>query len=154
MIISTQDRATLQEARQTYGEKNQISVAVEELNELACVLCKFIRYDEKDHALKELRESVIDEVADVSVVLEHIKAIFEIGDESIRSRSKEKVARLRNWLSKSKSMEQTTIDRDVPTILEKQLSFLEKNCANCANKDDHSVCEYCTDFSLYSYRTW
>lgn len=105
---------TLQKARDTYGNKNQIMVSIEELNELACVLAKYPRYEEHDKAIVELKEKAIDEVADVLIVINHIVNIFEMSyDQDINPRIDKKVDRLRRWLEKSESMEQTTVDREV-----------------------------------------
>ena len=105
---------TLQKARDTYGNRNQIMVAIEELNELACVLCKYPRYEEHDKAVGELKDRIVDEVADVLIVINHITNIFELDwQEDIEPRIDKKIERLRRWLEKSESMEQTTVDREV-----------------------------------------
>lgn len=106
-------RQVLKAARDTYGEKNQILVAIEELNELACVCAKFPRYESKDKAVDELREKVIDELADVCIVMDHIQAIFGVTDTDIWERAMKKGERVSRWLKTSKSMEQTTRDRKV-----------------------------------------
>lgn len=103
----------LQIARDTYGNTNQLMVSIEELNELSCVLAKYPRYEEHSKAVTELRDKVLDEVADVYVVLNHIVNIFELNCTEIDERMDKKVDRLRGWLRKSDSMEQTTIDREV-----------------------------------------
>jgi NTP pyrophosphatase (non-canonical NTP hydrolase) len=105
---------TLQKARDTYGNKNQIMVSIEELNELACVLAKYPRYEEHEKAIEELKEKAVDEVADVMIVINHIVNIFEMDwQEEIEPRIDKKIERLRRWLEKSESMEQTTVDREV-----------------------------------------
>ena len=159
MQLSEKAKSVLAKARATYGSKNQISVAIEELNELACVLCKFIRYDHEEDAIDALYEKVVDEMADVLVVTDHIKAIFGLADRTIEARAEAKVARVHNWLEKSDSMEQTTVDREVPDPTEK--AFCDsvaqpncKNCASCANKDDRATCEQCNGRSNYVYRCW
>ena len=58
-------KATLEKARQTYGNKNQIMVCMEELNELSCVLAKFPRYEDEQKATQDLHDKALDEVADV-----------------------------------------------------------------------------------------
>ena len=52
---------TLAKARETYGNTPQILVAIEELNELACVLAKFPRYDSEQEAQIELHQKAVDE---------------------------------------------------------------------------------------------
>ena len=100
-------------ARKTYGNKNQILVCMEELNELACVLAKYPRYTDEKEATQDLYEKVLDEVADVTIILEHVKAIFSITDESLKARIDKKVARLSRWLLHSESMQETIDDRAV-----------------------------------------
>ena len=103
----------LQKARDTYGNRNQIMVAIEELNELACVLAKYPRYEEHEKAVEELKEKTLDEVADVTIVLNHICNIFELDfDTDIQPRMDKKAERLERWLEKSNSIEQTTVDRE------------------------------------------
>ena len=105
--------SVLQHARETYGSKNQILVCIEELNELACVLAKYPRYEEEQKARIDLHDSVLDEVADVMIILDHIQSIFELSDKEIYSRVLAKVGRLERWLKESNSMQQTIEDRAV-----------------------------------------
>ena len=155
-MLTEKSKKVLTKARLIYGSKNQISVAIEELNELACVLCKFIRYEHEEDAVDALYNKVLDELADVLVVTDHIKAIFAMSDNVIETRAEAKVARVRNWLEKSNSMEQTTIDREVPDPTEKAFcdSLAQPNCKNCANKDDRPTCEQCDGRRDYVYRCW
>ena len=155
-MLTEKSKNVLAKARVTYGSKNQISVAIEELNELACVLCKFIRYEHEEDAIDSLYAHVIDELADVLVVTDHIKAIFDLADSTIEARAEAKVARVRNWLEKSDSMEQTTVDREVPDPTEKVFcdSVAHPNCKNCANNGDRATCEQCDGRSNYVYRCW
>lgn len=103
----------LSTARKTYGNKNQILVCMEELNELACVLAKYPRYEDEDEAVKTLYNKALDEVADVYTILEHVKAIFSISEEKVWERRCAKAARLKRWLDHSSSMTETTRDRAV-----------------------------------------
>lgn len=103
----------LEEARKVYGNKNQILVCIEELNELACVLAKYPRYENEDDAISKLHDSTLDEVADVTIILDHVRSILKITPEEEATRRSQKIARLERWLSKSSSMEQTTKDREI-----------------------------------------
>ena len=156
MKLTDKSKRVLAKARLTYGNKNQISVAIEELNELACVLCKFIRYEHEEDAVEALYDKVVDEMADVLVVTDHIKAIFAMSDNVVETRAEAKVARVRNWLEKSNSMEQTTVDREVPDQTEKAFcdSLTQPHCKNCANNSDRATCEQCDGSSNYIYRCW
>lgn len=104
---------TLAKARETYGSTTQILVAIEELNELACVLAKFPRYDSEYEAQLDLHQKAIDEVADVEIILHHVKAIFNLNQEEIDVRKIAKIERLQRWLDNSTSMQRTVEDRTV-----------------------------------------
>lgn len=103
----------LSKAREAYGNNNQILVCMEELNELACVLAKYPRYDDESKATQELHHKVLDEVADVMVILSHVQNIFGLTDEEINDRIYSKIGRLRRWLHASDSMQETLDDRKV-----------------------------------------
>ena len=100
---------TLAKARETYGSTTQILVAIEELNELACVLAKFPRYDSEYEAQLDLHQKAIDE----EIILHHVKAIFNLNQEEIDARKIAKTERLQRWLNNSHSMQRTVEDRTV-----------------------------------------
>lgn len=104
---------TLAKARETYGNTTQILVAIEELNELACVLAKFPRYDSEYEARLDLHQKAVDEVADVEIILHHVKAIFNLNQEEIDARKIAKTERLQRWLDNSPSMQRTVEDRTI-----------------------------------------
>ena len=111
--LTPKAKDALKRARETYGDINQIIVSIEECNELSAILAKFSRYHNKSTAINELKSKVVDEVADVTIVLEHVKAIFEISEDELGKRMEKKIERLDRWLKSSNDMEQTTIDRKV-----------------------------------------
>lgn len=125
----------LETARKVYGNKNQILVCIEELNELACVLAKFPRYDNEAEAKMKLTDAVLDEVADVMIILDHVQKIFELDDESIADRIGKKIERLHRWLVTSNSMQQTLEDRTVGKV----------SCETCQNwqNTDYNMCKTC-----------
>ena len=125
----------LETARNVYGNKNQILVCIEELNELACVLAKFPRYEDEDEAREKLTEKVIDEVADVMIILDHVQKIFDIPDEAISDRIMKKIERLERWLKNSTSMQRTLEDRVVGVV----------DCNTCQNwqNPDYNMCKTC-----------
>lgn len=125
----------LETARKVYGNKNQILVCIEELNELACVLAKFPRYEDEDEAREKLTEKVIDEVADVMIILDHVQKIFDIPDGAIADRIMKKIERLERWLKNSTSMQRTLEDRVVGVV----------DCNTCQNwqNPDYSMCKTC-----------
>lgn len=130
-----EQRKVLEEAIETYGNANQILVCIEELNELACVLAKYPRYDNEKEAREKLLDAVLDEVADVYIILNHVKTIFELDKETINARIEKKIKRLKRWLMTSNSMQQTLVDRTVGEV----------ECKNCEHwkNPDYSMCHTC-----------
>lgn len=104
----------LNRLRKMYGNKFQIMVCIEELNELACVLCKYPRYRYEEQAVNELHDKVLDEYVDVSIILHHVKNIFSLTDEEISQHTNAKLERVKRWVeSNNHTPEQTLIDREV-----------------------------------------
>lgn len=139
--MNGKEKDVLKRAREVYGNKNQILVCMEELNELACVLAKFPRYEDEREARSELYESALDEVADVTVILEHAKRIFEFTEKEVDARVRKKIDRLERWLNTSSSMHQTTVDRDIREKTEQSIPDC-KDCINFINPD-YSICSAC-----------
>lgn len=144
LSLNVGTRSLLKKARETYGDKNQILVSMEELNELACVLAKYPRYDDPDKATSELHDKVLDEVADVMIVLDHIVNIFSLSDPEIDNRIIKKVIRLKRWLDHSESMQETVDDRIV-----EDTEGAVPNCNTCVHsKEDpetrnNGSCSFC-----------
>lgn len=104
----------LQTAQETYGYANQVVVAIEELCELGAVLSKYPRYDFHDDAMKALRDKVVEETADVVIMLRHIQMIFGIQPDELEAMMDKKLHRLKRWMeSDDKSFSHTTKDRVV-----------------------------------------
>lgn len=76
--ITYEERSRVYErARQTFGEPQQIVVAIEEMSEVIKALTKWLRKDiDGDDALA----SIIEEVTDATIMLEQIRIIFNIND--------------------------------------------------------------------------
>ena len=110
-LFTVEDIHTLQAARETYGAHKQIGVAAEECTELAKELIKAFRYDDFGDAVKNTKENVTDEVADVLIVLDHIITLYSITEDDLKPHIAKKLDRLRYWLSHSKSIEFTTQHR-------------------------------------------
>lgn len=126
----------LAKAREVYGNKNQVMVCIEELNELACVLAKYPRYDSENTARIELHDKVVDEVADVEIILEHVKAIMQLNQSEIEARKEAKIDRLNRWLKTGKTQQVTTEDREVGKV------SVEPPCSKCTGKSP-SICMAC-----------
>ena len=69
-----------------YGLRVQMRQLIEEMAELTQVICKSERYD-----LDTVREHLVEEVADVEVVLEQVD--YLLGDNRIEQIRAEKIAR-------------------------------------------------------------
>ena len=112
-LITEKDLQVLQRARETYGAHKQIGVAAEECTELAKELIKAFRYDSFDDVVKNTKESVVDEVADVVIVLNHVFTLFNITSEDLQPHITKKLQRLEYWLDNSSSIEFTTRCRTI-----------------------------------------
>lgn len=119
---------TLQRARETYGPHKQIGVAAEECTELAKELIKAFRYDSFDDVVKNTKENVVDEVADVLIVLDHVLKLYNITTQDLQPHVTKKLQRLEYWLDNSDSIEFTTKCREIVEEDEEQIQFegLEK----------------------------
>lgn len=60
-------------AVETYGGEAQIKMAVEEMSELTQALMKSFR---KDVDINAVRENIVEEIADVEIMLDQLKLIF------------------------------------------------------------------------------
>ena len=139
----------LQTAQETYGYANQVTVAVEELCELGAVLSKYPRYDFHDDALKALRDKVVEETADVCIMLRHVQMIFGIQPDELEDMMDKKLHRLKRWMeSDDKSFEHTTKDRTVGVIDCTECYYWEhveeltpEVCAKCPYNQEVNVSE-------------
>lgn len=137
----------LQDAQATYGYANQITVAIEELCELGAVLAKYPRYDFHDDAVNALKTKVVEETADVIIVLRHVQMIFGIQPTDIEDMMDKKLSRLKRWLnSDNKSIQHTTEDRSV------DISGDTTDCYGCyywehIDEAGPNTCKNCTQSS-------
>lgn len=142
MIITKEQNEILQKARDTYGSRNQLAVAAEELNELAIALLKFMRYSDEIKGIDETFDKVLEERADVEVILNHIDNIYGFTEKQIQAEVWGKVERLRNWLNKTSDMEYTMEERKVPRCA-------TKDCRECYYFDhpeeafESGICKSC-----------
>jgi NTP pyrophosphatase (non-canonical NTP hydrolase) len=114
LLFNLQDHKILQKARETYGAHKQIGVAAEECTELAKELIKSFRYDNFEEAVIKTKENVVDEVADVYIVLDHILNLYNITLRDLIPQVDKKIKRLSYWLENSNSIEFTATHRQVP----------------------------------------
>lgn len=77
-----------------YGETSQICMAMEECGELITSLNKYLRkFQVSDSEKEECINNVIEEVSDVYVMLDQLKAILNIEDNKIKGIMASKVKR-------------------------------------------------------------
>ena len=76
-----------------FGEEKQLDVAIEELSELITAIQHFRRSKAK-------RGAVLDEIADVTIMLGQLRYIFNINSEELKEIQSKKVILLLEKLSK------------------------------------------------------
>lgn len=64
----------LQKAIATYGEQSQVDMAIEEMAELTKALLKYRRNE--NMAVSERLDNIIEEIADVQIMLDQLKMIY------------------------------------------------------------------------------
>lgn len=84
---------TYKKAISTYGEKAQKLVAIEEMSELTKEICKDFRGQLN-------REHLIEEVADVLIMLDQMLILYKISGEEVDLMRIKKVKRLKERLEK------------------------------------------------------
>lgn len=82
---------TLKKAIETYGAEAQLNVAIEELSELIKEICKHKRGADNVVA-------IIEEMADVYIMLEQMRMIFDIQNLAINDVVDKKITRLEKRL--------------------------------------------------------
>ena len=147
-MLSTKTKETLQQARVTYGDSNQINVAIEELCELAGILSKYNRYDDPEEGKDKLFNKVLDEVADVHNVLDHIQEIFGMTPQIISKRCDKKAERLQRWIDSRQSLQVSMVDRTLEPMLERRQTIegeWTKKCNESCHGWEHvEECKDCT----------
>ena len=72
--IAYEERKEIYEkARRTWGTQAQIMMAIEEMSELTKELCKYFRG-------RHNGEEIVDELADVTIMVEQLRLIFGVND--------------------------------------------------------------------------
>lgn len=89
--ITYEERKVIYEMAITkYSQMNQIIKAVEEMSELTKELCKLLVNDSKYSI-----EGIAEEIADVTIMVEQLRLIFDINDE-VCTMMDSKIRRLEN----------------------------------------------------------
>jgi NTP pyrophosphatase (non-canonical NTP hydrolase) len=72
-----------------FGEKQQMIVAMEECSELIKEISKYLRG-------KSNRDNIIEEVADVLIMIKYLQLILNISDEELNEMKQFKINRTKN----------------------------------------------------------
>lgn len=67
--------AVYDEAISKFGDRKQVTVAIEEMSELTKELCKWLEGRLED------TDSISQEIADVTIMMEQLRIIFECNDD-------------------------------------------------------------------------
>ena len=84
-------------ALETYGEEAQITMVFEEMAELQKALCKYLRKPYPKDI--EIYSNIAEEIADVEIMLEQMKLLFEI-ESAVEKFETMKVDRLKERLNR------------------------------------------------------
>jgi len=87
---------TMQTALDQWGLNAQVGQAIEECAELIVALQKYVNRTPKPGML----ENILDEIADVEMMLAQMRLVLGIDDEALRKRIEYKFERLNRYLSK------------------------------------------------------
>ena len=93
---------TLNKAIEVWGERSQLIKLNEELGELISAVSKYLNKDvEKRHKEADLVKSIVNECADVEILIDQLKTILDIRDV-VYFRKLEKLDRLETILNETK----------------------------------------------------
>lgn len=93
MMIEQEVLDTYKQAINTYGEKAQKLMAIEEMSELTKEICK-------DFRGKLDREHLIEEIADVLITTDQLMIIYEISGYEMCQMFERKIERLKERMNK------------------------------------------------------
>ena len=92
----------LRSAIRHYGSNTQIDVAIEEMAELTQALVKCKRYAE-DKDFERFRQNVVEEIADVEIMINQLFIIFDISCGEVLDIQNEKLSRLRKRIEEDRN---------------------------------------------------
>ena len=94
--FSKSEIQTMQTALEQWGINAQVGQTVEECAELIVALQKYINRTPQAN----MKENILDEIADVEMMLAQMRVALDIDDVTLRERIECKFERLRHYLSK------------------------------------------------------
>jgi len=80
-----------------WGKHLQLVVAIEEMAELTKAISKFLRGDVHNHDFKNVSKHMIEEIADVCLMMEQMKHLF--GRANVEAEFNQKLNRLEERIS-------------------------------------------------------
>ena len=86
---------TMQQALDQWGTGAQVGQTIEECAELIVALQKYINRTPK----AETVDNLIDEIADVEMMLAQMRIVLGVDDDTLRKRMEQKFKRLRRYLA-------------------------------------------------------
>ena len=89
-------KADLKKIANHYGFSNQLQMLVEEMAELTQAICKYKRFENAKERIGVF-ENLVEEVADVQIVLSQIKIL--VGEKEVEKKIDEKIKRQLNRIS-------------------------------------------------------
>lgn len=95
MTVSSYDIDIYDRALALWGHEAQIGMAIEECSELIKALCK---YQRKQGDFDEAYEAVIEEIADVEIMLGQMKVLFDFDGSKVGLVKREKLRRLERMI--------------------------------------------------------
>ena len=90
-MLNELQKSVIENALDKWGSMSELVVTIEELSELQKEVTKQIRNEGK-------MENLVEEMADVYIVMEYLKLIFAINDEDIKTEIAFKIDRLMSRL--------------------------------------------------------
>ena len=91
-MLNDLQKNALVKALEKFGSISELIITVEELSELQKEVTKQLRNEGK-------MENLVEEMADVYIVMEYLKMIFAITDDDINKQVEKKLNRLENRLN-------------------------------------------------------
>ena len=94
-VLFTEDEVKImQTCLDRWGLKAQVGQAIEECAELIVALQKYINRKPQANMI----ENILDEIADVEIMLAQMRLVLDIDDSALRERIEYKLARLSRYL--------------------------------------------------------
>ena len=113
MIITTiHNRKVMKEAIKKNGKLRQSVIAMEECSELIKAISKMIRYSYDEDLNSVYRDDLIEEMADVYIILDELKMMYDILEFDIEEVIKRKIDREEGRINDGFCGEKTTERND------------------------------------------